>query len=443
MSETDASKMSALEARDAIARGSLSAAALARSCLERIDAMEPEVGAFACLDRDLVMRAAEALDAAHEGSRGPLRGVPVGLKDIIDTADMPTENGTPLDRGRRPSEDATIVKRLREAGALLIGKTVTTELGSMHPRGTRNPHDPARTPGGSSSGSAAAVAAGMLPLAIGTQTVGSVIRPASFCGVVGFKPSFGLIPRGGVLPQAPPLDTIGVFARSLEDAALLVDVLAGRDSEDDASIERPATALLDAARSEPASAPKLAFVRTPFWESADPAARESLASLVASLGQSAEDAALPPDFARAPDIIHIITRVGIARHYRPYLERGADQLSDFMRGAIAEGLKISAADYLAALDMQKSLAASLDPLFGRYDAIVAPAAPGEAPSIETTGNPIFNGIWTLCGVPAVTLPLLEGQNGLPIGVQVIGRRGEDGRLLRSAAWLAQRFVNRA
>jgi Asp-tRNA(Asn)/Glu-tRNA(Gln) amidotransferase A subunit family amidase len=434
----DLAVLSAIAAQEEIARGSLKAVELSEACLQVIAERDPGIAAWAYLDPGQVLKQADTLDSHRASGRplGMLHGLPVGVKDIIDTADMPTENGTPIDAGRRPRQDAAIVRRLRQAGAVVMGKTVSTELGSMHPRGTRNPHDAARSPGGSSSGSAAAVAAGMVPLAIGTQTNGSVIRPASFCGVVGFKPSFGLIPRSGILPQAPSLDTVGVFARTLDDVALLADALIGHDPADPDSLSGPPPRLLDTARSEPPVTPSLAFVKTPSWDFADPETRDGFDELVAALGQSCEELALPAVFGEAAGTIHKLGRVGIARHYRPYLERGADQLSEFMRGAIGEGRAVPAVDYLTALDWQKSLAAGLEPLFDRFDAIVTPAAPGEAPPIATTGNPAFNGLWTLCGVPAVTLPLMQGPNGLPVGVQLVGRRGDDARLLRTARWLA-------
>lgn len=422
-----------------MAGGALSATDVADAFLERVDAREAEIGAWTHLDRGSVKAQAEALDRAHAAGDacGPLFGLPVGIKDIIDTADMPTENGTPLDAGRRPERDAAIVQRLRQAGAVVMGKTVTTELASMHPRGTRSPFDATRTPGGSSSGSAAAVATDMVPLAIGTQTGGSVIRPASFCGVIGFKPTFGLIPRSGVLAQAAPLDTIGVFARTIEDAALLVDAIAGHDPEDPDSRHEAPPSLLDAARAEPLATARLAFVKTPAWDIAEEATRKSFAGLVEALGKACEEVALPPLFDEAADAARTVQLVGIARHYRRYQEKGADQLSDSMRASIRDGLKIAAVDYLTALDVQRSLVAELEPIFKDYDAIVAPAAPGEAPSIDSTGNPVFNALWTLCGVPAITLPLLQGPNGLPVGVQLVGRCGEDARLLQTARWLAR------
>ena len=434
---TDLADRSALALRSAIADGDASAIEVAEALLARIARREPEVGAFAFIDPERVRAEARAQDQWQRDKRplGRLHGLPVAVKDIIDTAGMPTENGTPLDAGRVPARDAAVVARLRQAGAIVLGKTVTTELGAMHPRGTRNPHNPAHTPGGSSSGSAAAVAAGMAPLAIGTQTNGSVIRPASFCGIVGFKPTFGTIARTGILPQATPLDTVGVFARSLADAALLVDALAGRDPSDPDSSDHAPHGLLDAALS-PATAPAFAFVKTPSWPVADEATRAAFEGLAARLGDACREETLPPDFADAIPAHTAIAFAGIARHYGPYYDRGRDQLSDAMRRTIEAGREVLAVDYLAALDLREALYAELEAILESYDAILTPAAPGEAPAgLGSTGNPAFNTLWSLCGMPAVSLPLLTGPTGLPVGVQLVGRRGDDARLLRAAAWL--------
>jgi Asp-tRNA(Asn)/Glu-tRNA(Gln) amidotransferase A subunit family amidase len=430
--------LTAIEARNRMIRGEFSAVALAEACLARIAEREPAVEAWAHVDPEAVLAQARAVDAYRASGRpaGPLHGVPVGLKDIVDTADMPTENGTIIDQGRRPNRDATIVQRLRSAGAVIMGKTVTTELGSYHPGKTRNPHHPEHTPGGSSSGSAAAVAAGMVPLATGTQTHGSVIRPASFCGVVGFKPSFGLIPRSGILKQASPLDTVGVFAGSVADTALLVDALAGNDPGDPDSSTAPPPRLLDTAMTDPPVTPALAFVKTPAWQRAEPETREAFAELVDALKHACQEVTLPEPFSEAAEAQKKLMLAGIARNYDRYYERGRDRLSAGMQTMIEEGRGVSAVDYLAALDWRNALHAGLEPLFDRYDAIVTPAAPGEAPhGLDSTGDPAFNGLWTFCGVPALTLPLMQGPRGLPLGVQVVGRRGEDGRLLRTARWL--------
>jgi len=434
----DLAELSALDIRDAVAAGSVTARAATEACLSRVAAREQDIGAFAFLDPALPRAAADAVDAACALGRpaGALAGVPVGIKDIIDTADMPTENGTPLDAGRRPMRDAAVVERLRAAGAVILGKTVTTELGAMHPLGTRNPHDPARTPGGSSSGSAAAVAAGMVALALGTQTNGSVIRPAAFCGVVGYKPGFGLIPRTGVLPQAPPLDTVGVFARSLADAALAAEVLIGPDPGDTDAAAGPPPRLLAAVRSGSASTPSFAFVRSPAWGLAEDSTKEAFAALAASLGSACREEVLPAACARGWAAQRAINLAGIGRHYRAYAERGAAVLSPFMRMAIADGLKVTAADYFAALDLRAALRTALAPLFERFDAILTPAAPGAAPrGLGSTGNPAFCSLWSLTGLPAVSLPLLAAPDGLPLGVQLVGRPGGDAGLLAAARWL--------
>ncbi len=439
MNTTDIANLGAAALREKLARGDLKAVDVAVACLQRIEADEPRVQAWAFLDRDLVMQQAEAADQrrAEGRSLGPLHGLPVGVKDIIDTADMPTENGTIIDAGRRPSEDATIVARLRATGAIVMGKTVTTELANYWPGKTRNPHDPERTPGGSSSGSAAAVAAGMVPLAIGTQTFGSVIRPASFCGVVGFKPTHGLIPRTGVLLLSAPLDTIGVFANSIGDAALLVDALAGHDAGDPATRVAAPPRLSGVAESDPPAGPKLAFVKTPAWGEAETATKEGFGELVEVLGEACTEVSLPDPFTDWPTAHRILMQAEMARNLETYYRR-KEGLSEQITSALESGMAIGATDYLAALACREMLSSELDRLLDRYDAIITPAAAGEAPEgLASTGNPIFNGLWTLCGVPAVTLPLLTGPNNLPVGVQLVGRRGEDGRLLRTARWLSE------
>lgn len=434
----DLADRDATDARDRMARGEISASDLCDAYLTRIAEREPDIGAFAHLDPALARHQAKERDEqrAAGGAFGSLHGLPIGIKDIADTKDMPTENGTPIDAGRRPTEDAVIVDRLRAAGAIIMGKTVTTELGSRQPRGTRNPHHREHTPGGSSSGSAAAVAAGMVPVAIGTQTNGSVIRPASFCGVVGYKPSFGLIPRTGVLAQAKPLDTIGVFGRSVADVAMIADALAGHDASDPDTRPGPAPRLHEAASTDASTRSTLAFAKTPAWDVADAATQESFVALASALGEACEEISLPRSFDGGDQALVTVTNVGVARTYMPYYDRGKEQLSDFMRTTIESGAAISALDYFEALDQQAALRADLDPLFDHYDAIFTPAAPGEAPhGLDWTGNSLFNNLWSLCGVPAITLPLLTGPNGLPVGVQLVGRHGDDARLLRTARWL--------
>lgn len=437
------SDLSAAALRDRLAGGSLKAVDLARDCLARIKALEPEIGAFVWLDPDFVMHQAEALDRHRATGRpiGRLHGLPVALKDIIDTARIPTENGTGVDKGRVPERDAFVVERLKAEGAVIMGKTVTTELAYMNPPATRNPHGPAHTPGGSSSGSAAAVAAGMVPLAIGTQTGGSVIRPAAFCGVTGFKPTFGAIPRTGILRQSQTLDTVGVFGRDPRDAALLAEVLFGHDAADPATAPAPFSQLFATASEAPPLPPVFALVKPPGWEAADAETRDAFAELAAELGEEqCFELQLPPHFADAAELRRRINFAEMARNYYRYAKAGPDHLSPVLQEALQEGSATLAKDYLAALDWREVLYAGLAEIFSHADAILTPAAPGPAPAdLTTTGDPIFNGLWTFAGTPAVTVPVFTAGNGMPMGAQLVGPRGSDGRLLRTAAWLMDRL----
>jgi Asp-tRNA(Asn)/Glu-tRNA(Gln) amidotransferase A subunit family amidase len=431
--------LSLTQAAADIRDGRISSAELVEDCLRRIDEVEPRVQAWAFLDREHALsQAREADDRRKQGKAiGPLHGVPIGIKDIFDTGDYPTELGSPLWEGRTPRRDAAAVARLRAAGAVILGKTVTAEYAYRTPGKTRNPHDPERTPGGSSSGSAAAVAAGMVPGAIGSQTSGSTIRPASFCGVVGFKPTHGLIPRSGALLLSRALDHVGVFARSVEDAALLAEQLAGFDEEDPDTRPLARPPLAAVAASEPPLAPRFAFVRTPAWPQADPVLEPAFAELVEALGEAAAEVELGAGFERAFEMHGLVMDVEMAHNLHRDYQKGAEKLSPPLRELIERGRAHRAVDYTRALAGARALNAALDPAFDEYDALLTPAAPGEAPrSLETTGNPAFCTIWTYLGTPAVTLPLLQGENGMPIGVQLVARRGNDARLLRTARWLA-------
>jgi len=435
---SDLTERSAVDLRDALARGEISAVEVTQAHLAVIEEKDPAIGAWAFIDGEYAIAQAKKLDEIHQagGPTGPLHGLPVGLKDIIDTADMPTENGTVIDAGRQPAEDAAIVTRLRQAGAVILGKTTTTELAYFQPTQTRNPHNAAHTPGGSSAGSAAAVAANMVPLAVGTQTGGSVVRPASFCGIVGFKPSHGLIPRTGCVTQAVELDTIGTMARSVADAALLADVLQGYDPGDPSTIVRAPMRLGETAQSTVPGAPSLAFVRTPVWDQAEGWLQAALAKFSGDLADRCNEVALPDIYADGWPAHRTVMVTGFARNLGHYEERAGDRLSSHMREAIAEGQGVKAVDYLAARDLRDELNHGLDEIFDRHDAILTPAVTGEAPaSLDTTGNPVFNALWSFLGVPAITLPLLTGPAGMPAGVQLIGRRGDDARLLRTANWL--------
>jgi Asp-tRNA(Asn)/Glu-tRNA(Gln) amidotransferase A subunit family amidase len=422
-----------------IREGRIASVDLVEDCLKRIDEADGKVQAWAFLDREHALSQAKAADDHRKQGKatGPLHGVPVGIKDIFDTGDMPTEFGSPLWAGRTPRRDAAAVAALRAAGAVIMGKTVTTEYAYFNPAKTRNPHDPERTPGGSSSGSAAAVAAFMVPGAIGSQTNGSVIRPAAFCGVVGFKPTHGLIPRSGALLLSRALDHVGVFARSVGDAALVAEQLVGFDAEDPDTRPTARPPLAATAASEPPLPPRFAFVRTPAWPKAEPVTGPAFAELVAALGDTASEVELGPSFERAIEMHRIVMEVEMAHNLHRDYEQGAALLSPVLRALIERGRAYPAIDYTRALAGSAHLNALLDEVFNEYDAILTPAAPGEAPrGLDTTGNPVFCTLWTYLGTPAVTLPLLQGENGLPIGVQLVGRRGNDARLLRTARWLA-------
>lgn len=430
--------LDALQLRERIASGASSASDVTEACLAQIEAREPEVNAFAWRDPEFARHQATATDRYRSTGRplGPLHGLPVAIKDVIDTAKIPTQNGCALDAGRTPMMDAFVVQRLKAAGAVVLGKTVTAELAFMHPGETTNPHNAAHTPGGSSQGSAAAVAAGMAPLAVGTQTGGSVIRPAAFCGVTGFKPTFGAIPRAGVLSQSPSLDTVGVFGRTPADCALIADTLFGYDPLDKATEPAPAPRLLESALSTPPVKPTFAFVKPPGWDDAAPETRAAMEELAAALGEQCFEVDLPPHFEDAAELRARINFAEMARCYHRYMRDGADKLAPVTRQAIEDGAGILAKDYLAALDWREVLYSGVEKVLDHADAILCPAALGPAPEgLESTGDSIFNGVWTFVGAPAVTLPLFTAENGLPMGAQLVGARGHDGRLLRTANWL--------
>lgn len=421
-------ELSATAAAAAIARGDLTSVALVESCLERIESRDALLSAWAYVDADqAIAHAREADDALASGaSPGVLHGVPVGIKDIFDTSEMPTECGSELYRDRRPTEDAAAVAMLRDAGAIILGKTVTAELALSAPGPTANPLDLRRTPGGSSSGSAAAVADHMVPLAVGSQTVGSVIRPASFCGIVGFKPSFDAIPVAGMLSLAPPLDHAGIFARDLADMALAASALISPWPPIDGSSE-------DASDSAGGAPLRLGVVRAPVWREASADAR---CRFDAWANRHAFDAGV--DLGEAfEDVIacqRTILDANLAANMGAVYGASPGKLRDITRARVRNGLTIGASAYIRAAARVDEQRARLNEVFQDYDALLTLAAPGEAPlGLSSTGNAVFSAIWTLMGVPAITLPLLEGENGLPIGVQVIGAPGTDAKLLAAAA----------
>ncbi|HKS85056.1 MAG TPA: amidase [Pseudolabrys sp.] len=442
LAETEKTALTAIDAASEIARGAMSAEEYVRDCLDRIAASEPKVQAFAHIDTEYALRQARERDEWRQSGRpiGPLHGVPVGIKDIIDTADYPTECGSAFLSGRRPTVDATVVSRLRAAGAVIIGKTVTTEFAYFSPGKTRNPRDPERTPGGSSSGSAAAVAAQMVPLALGTQTNGSIIRPGSFCGVFAMKPSHGLVSRAGVLSLSRTLDHVGPFARSIDDLALALDVIAGHDAEDPDTRPIGARNFRETAAENFPLPPRFAFVRTSAWDKADLETREAFEGLAEELGDACVEYKLPDEYAAAWDSQRIIMATEMAHNLGGMVDRGGELISKTTGDLIAEGRAANATKYLNAVAAAAPLREGLNQLFHQqFNAIISPASPGAAPKGTATGNPAFCTLWTYVGLPAITIPLMTSSSGMPIGVQLVGAFGDDARLLRTAKALVKKL----
>jgi amidase len=411
----------AARAIELLVRRELSAEELARQCLDRIGAREPEVQAFEVLDAEGALREARRIDGLRE--RPQLCGLPVAIKDLIDTADLPTAYGSPIYRGHRPTKDAACVRALREAGAVILGKTVTTEFAVYQPGKTRNPHDPSRTPGGSSSGSAAAVADGMVHAALGTQTAASVIRPASFCGVIGWKPPHGALSLEGVHPLAPSLDTLGFFVREVEDVPHLLAALHG-------ARPRPMPA--------PPARPLLALCRTELWSLADPstqAAVEEAAARLSRSGAEVRELKLPASFDGLAAAQTAIMNAEAAVSLREELANHRESLSPKLREVLESGAACPPERLAAARAQAAACRAELDALARPFDALLTPAAKGEAPvGLGATGDPIFSRIWTLLGTACATLPVLRGPAGMPIGLQLVGRRGGEDALLAAAAF---------
>jgi Asp-tRNA(Asn)/Glu-tRNA(Gln) amidotransferase A subunit family amidase len=433
--------LTAMEAVASISSGSLSSVDLVQSCLDQISKTDDQIKAWEYIDGENALEQAAECDRIrrHGKSTGPLHGVPVGLKDIIDTVDMPTQLGTSVFEGRQTTKDARIVERLRESGAVIMGKTVTTELAFLHPSKTRNPHDLDRTPGGSSSGSAAAVAANHVPITVGTQTNGSVIRPASFCGTYGFKPTAGIIPRSGILKTSETLDQVGCFGRSLSDIALLSDVLGAYDQNDINSFSRPRPKMLEGALSEPPVTPNLAWLDLPFYDRLASDTREGLDAINDILGDQLGKMTAADQLSNLVAVQARIHEYEICKHQMDAFDQNWDCLSDTLKAVIKRARQISSDEYADAIAVKLSAQDFFADFFTEFDAIIAPSAIGEAPFVSeaTTGDPIFCTLWTLAGLPSITLPLLVGKNEMPIGVQLIGEAEHDGRLLRTANWLQQ------
>ena len=417
---TDLADLTATEAATRIRAGRLDAVSLMEACLERIAARNPTIQAFAAFDPDQARR------AARHARPGPLHGLPVGVKDVLDTADFPSQYGSPIWRGHRPRADAAAVAWTRAAGGVVIGKTVTTEFATRKPGPTANPANPAHTPGGSSSGSAAGVGAGLFPLAFGTQTAGSIIRPAAFCGAVGYKPSYGMIPRLGMKLMSHTLDTIGTMGRSVADCALLAGVAGGRN-------------LGDPDR-RPDGAPRVGMCRSPVWHAAAPETQalfDRVAGQLARAGATVASRELPAAYAAMEEAHPVVMNAESAASMGWELNFARDGISEGLRERLDWGLAQGEAGLDAALAVFARLQAGFAEATDGLDILVSPAAPGEAPSgVEWTGDPVFNAIWTGLGVPCVTVPAGTGPNGLPLGIQIVGRTGEDRTVLAWAQWVA-------
>ena len=430
--------LSATDAAQKIREGWLTSVELVQSCLDRIEQTDGQLKAWAHLDKEYALAQAKEMDENRFRGRpmGSLHGIPVGLKDIIDTKGLPTERGTAIFKGRQPDADATIVNQLREEGAVILGKTVTAELAFMHAADTSNPHNPKHTPGGSSSGSAAAVAGYHVPLAIGTQTNGSVIRPASFCGTYGFKPSRGIISRSGLLQTSNSLDQVGVFGRTLEDAALLSDAIGCYDPQDEKSYTRHRPHMLEGAQKEVEIEPELAWFDLPFADRLSQDSKEGFEEVLSALGARATRIEAPENFTGLVDTQRIIHEYEICMHQADVFNNHWDAISNTLKPIIERGRKISKDEYEYALDIMGQTESFLAEFFLDYDAIITPSSTGEAPLLSAgTGDPVFCTLWTLAGLPCVSLPMMVGSNGLPIGVQLVAGYEEDDRLLRTANWL--------
>ena len=417
------SQLSATEAAAAIAAGRLTCEALVSACLERIEAREPEVQAWAHVDRTRAIEQARVADRASPRSR--LHGIPVGVKDVIDTFDLRTEYGSPIYKGHQPASDAACVAQVRELGGVILGKTVSTEFATRHAGKTRNPRNTGHTPGGSSSGSAAAVADEMVPIAFGTQTSSSIIRPAAYCGVVGYKPSFNRINRAGLKFLSESLDTLGVLTRTVPDAALIVETLADTEPARFEEVE--------------SLRPRIGFCRTPYWSDADEATRRLLEDSVPRLqqrGAHVEEITLDGEFATLADVQIQLSSFEFFRALTFERTRFPQLISEMLTTRLEGGGRVTREQYEEAHAIAARCRARIEAVYRNVDVLISPSAPSEAPEgLSSTGDPLFGLTWTLMGGPAVTVPAYTGPRGLPIGLQVTGPLGRDAPTLLAAEWI--------
>ena len=420
-----------------IKNSELTSVELCEKYIERIDEFEKEVKAWAFFDKKILLeKAKEADDYRRSGKPiGFLHGIPVAVKDIIGTVEMPTECGTSIRKGKSYSQNAEIIDLLISEGAIVMGKTATSELAFLGPPKTTNPHDNSRTPGGSSSGSAASVASYMAPLSIGSQTGGSVIRPASYCGVVGYKPTYGLISRNGVLRTSQTLDHIGMFGRNVEDVALLAKALIKKDNQDLASIHYSSENILAETKKGPLFEPKFIFYKTNHWKMIEKKSRDAFEYFIKSF-KNIEVFDTPSYFKDIHKYHQVIHETDLANNFSIYYKKFKSKLSKYMQDAISRGNKYSAKEYAEAIDFRKQSYESYKEVFEDYHGVLMPSSPGVAPKgLNSTGTAEFNKVWSYLGTPCISLPLLEGENKLPLGVQLIGDKYDDHRFLGVARWL--------
>jgi len=441
---TDVFSLKVEELVEKIKDAQITSVELCQIYIDRINKFEKDIKAWAHFDKKLLLeKAAEADEHRRLGKPlGPLHGIPVAVKDIVGTLDMPTECGTVIRKGKSYSQNAEIIELLISAGAIVMGKTATAELAYLGPAKTTNPHDYSRTPGGSSSGSAASVASFMAPLSVGSQTGGSIIRPASYCGVVGYKPTYGLISRNGVLKTSEKLDHVGVFGRSVEDVALLAKTLIKKDKFDTASVHYSAENMLNETKKGPLFEPKFIFYKTDYWKLVEKKSRESFEYFIKSFKKNIEVFDTPSYFKDIHKYHQIIYDTDLANNFSLYFKKYKKKLSKIMQDAIIRGNKHSAKDYAEAVDFMKRSYESYEEVFEDYHGVLSPSSPGVAPkSLKTTGTAEFNKVWSYLGTPCISLPLLQGENDLPLGVQLIGAKYDDQRFLGVANWLEKECNN--
>ena len=435
---TDIFSLSLEELATKIKDAQLTSVDVCEKYIERINKFDKDIKAWAHFDKKVLLeKAAEADDHRRSGKPiGPLHGVPIAVKDIIGTVDMPTECGTVIRKGKSYSQNAEIIDLLHASGAIVMGKTATSELAYLGPPATTNPHDKTRTPGGSSSGSAASVASFMAPASIGSQTGGSIIRPASYCGVVGYKPSYGLISRSGVLKVSDKLDTIGLFGKTVKDVALLAKCLIKKDLYDPATVYFSAEDMLEECDKGPVFEPKFIFYKTDKWKDINKKSQQAFEFLIKNFKKNIEVFDTPSYFKDIPKYLQIIHETDMANNFQVYYKKDKTKLSKEMRDAISRGMKYSAKEYADASDFMQQSYDSYSEVFEDYHGVITPSSSGVADKgLKSTGSSDFQKNWTYMGLPAISLPLLTGENDLPLGVQLIGNKLDDLRFLGTANWL--------